>query len=404
MRPWLWVLFYTLFIFSTIPLARDIQRFVYSALAKEFFTYIILFIILVSLTILLYLFVFRFGISRISQYIWLLICAGLYGYYTIKLKKHPEEAVHFLEYGLLSYLFFIAFSRRIKDHTIYITSTLSVLFVGMLDEFIQWMMPERFWDFKDIGLNTLAGAIFMVGLWKGLRPKNIRRPVVRLSVNVLLVVIIIDLLFLGICLSNTPKTVNHYSERLSFLSWLKDEEPMVEYGYKYKDHEIGIIYSRLSLGQLREIDTHHGGLYGEAILNSFNNGMTYKDLTSVYSPSNNLFLHEFIIHLERRDNAIKDLKESINSYMAMRISNIAFKENLILERYFSNTLSHSGFTLPDEIIKELMKKASPNNEIYISKVGKLITALDLTKAWSVIFITIIVLWTGGSLYKRHLQK
>ncbi len=310
-----------------------------------------------------------------------------------------------MEYGLLGYLSFKALSSRIHDRLIYPTSILIVLFIGILDEFIQWMMPQRFWGFKDIGINTLGGAIFMLGLWKGIRPGLISKPVKRLSINVSLCVITIDLLLLGLCLSNTPKTVNYYTDRINILSWLKNEEPMVEYGYKYKDPEIGIIYSRLGMERLRDHDRVYGGLYGGEISDALHTGATYKDLIKAYNPSTKPFLHEFIIHLERRDNALKDLKESIDSYMAMRISNIAFKENLILERYFSNTLRHSGLSMSDEIKESLREKAYSNNdEIYISRAGMLITTFNIRRAWSVIFITIIILWIGGSLYKRHLQN
>lgn len=402
LKSWLWVFFFSLFIFSTVPLARGVQRFVYSTIGKEFFTYAVFLIVLVALTILLYLFVFKLRIRRVSQYIYLLICASIYGYFIIRLKEHPEEAIHFVEYGILYYLFFVALSKKIRDRTIYITSAFFVLFVGTLDEFLQWMMPERFWDFRDVGFNALAGVIFMFGLWKGIRPENINRPVKRLSVNVLLWIITINLLFLGLCLSNTPKTVNYYAERLNLLSRLKDEEIMAEYGHKHIDPEIGIFYSRPSLKQLREVDAYYGSSYGEEIANAFERGMTYEDLITAYSPPANPFLYEFVIHLERRDNALKNLEEPISLYTAMRSSDIAFKENLILERYFSNTLSYSGYTLPDEIIAELRENASPGDKIYISRVGNLITIFNLRTAWSVILITIIALWTGGSIYKRRL--
>jgi len=402
-KPWLWVFFYSIVIFATVPVARGIQRFIYSTLGKEFFTYVILFIIFMALVILLYLFIFRLGIRKISQYIWLFICAGLYAYYTIKLKKHPEEAFHFLEYGLLSYLFFIALSRRVRDWTIYITSILSVLFVGTLDEFLQWMIPERFWGFRDIGLNTLAGVIFMLGVWKGIKPELISMPVKRLSVKVLVWVITANLIFLGLCLSNTPNSVNFYTERLNLLSWLRNEEPMVEYGYKHRDPEIGVFYSRLRLKELRDIDIRYGSSYGKDISKALVD-ITYEGLIKSYSPFTNPFLHEFILHLQRRDSGLEEFNQSTNSYMAIRSSNTALKENLILERYFSNTLRHSGYILPDEILKRLKDSTSSNNEFYISRIDNLITAFDLKMVWSAILITLITVWRTGRFWKRYLER
>lgn len=399
LMPWIWVILCSFFIFLTIPFARGIQRFVYNAFGKELFTYTILIIVLIAFIALLYLFIFRLRIRRFSQYIWLAASAALYSYFTIKLKEHPEEAFHFLEYGVLSYLFFIALSKRVHDHSIYITSISFVLLIGVLDEFIQWMMPERFWDIRDVGLNTLSAAISMLGLWRGIRPIYINKPVRRLSVNMLLSIVTIDLLFLGFCLSNTPEVVSYYAKGV--VSWLKDEEPMVEYGYRYRDPDIGVIYSRLTLKQINEIDTHYGASYGIEIANALNKGSSFKDLMGAYKPPENIFIYEFIIHLQRREDALEVFKESNYSYT--RHINTALKENLILERYFKNTLRHAGYTMSDDTLKELKKQALINDEMYASSVGMLITAFNQKTAWTIILITIIGLWAGATFYKRCLS-
>ncbi|GAB4538668.1 MAG: hypothetical protein Fur0020_07580 [Thermodesulfovibrionia bacterium] len=400
LMPWLWVILCSLFIFLTIPLARGIQGFVYNNIGKEAFTYIILFVILAGLMVSVYLFAFRLGIRRPSQYIWLIICAGLYGYFTIMLKGHPEEAFHLLEYGLLSYLFFVAISKRVHDHLIYVISILFVFLISILDEFIQWMVPERFWDFKDVGTNALSSVIFMLGLWRGVQPSYINKPVRWLSVKVLLFIMTIDLFFLGFCLSNTPRVVGYYTERIRPLSWLRDEEPMVEYGYKHTDPDIGIIYSRLTLRQIKDMDTLYGDSYGLDISDALNRGITYKDLMEFYKPPKDPFVYEFIIHLQRRDETLKDLEEIGGVYLNMRGINTILKENLILERYFTNTLRHSGYAMPDDVLKVLKDKALMGEGMYISNVGRLITAFDLKSAWAIILIIIVALWMGAIIHTR----
>ncbi len=114
------------------------------------------------------------------------------------------------------------------------TAVLFVLFVGTTDEFLQWMMPRRYWDFRDVGFNMLGGGIFLLAIWKGIKPKIISEPVRKLSIRMLTGIIIVNLIFLGLCLSNTPSSVKRYTDALNILSWLKNEEPMTEFGYSLK--------------------------------------------------------------------------------------------------------------------------------------------------------------------------
>jgi hypothetical protein len=110
-----------------------------------------------------------------------------------------------------------------------------------MDEFLQWMMPERYWGFKDVGLNILAGGIFLLALWKGIKPKIICMPVRKISVKMLTGIISVDLIFWGVCLSNTPDLVNHYTSTFGILSWLRNEEPMIKSSYDLKIIWTGIL-------------------------------------------------------------------------------------------------------------------------------------------------------------------
>lgn len=174
----------------------------------------------------MYFLIFRIRLKNPVQYFWLLFCSGLYLFFTLRLEEHPEEALHFVEYGLLSYFIFRALSQRIRDRTIYIITILCVSLVGIADEFMQWLLPTRFWAYKDVGLNTLAAGIFVLTVWQGIRPKIISSPVQKFSLKILRGMISLNLLFLGLCLSNTPEAVKKYSSAFESLSWLQNEEPM----------------------------------------------------------------------------------------------------------------------------------------------------------------------------------
>jgi hypothetical protein len=240
-------------------MARQVQKYVRDTIGMEYFTYMVLSIVLLLFAVLLYFFIFRLNIKLKSQYAWLIMSSGAYIYTTLQLRRYPEEAVHLLEFGLLSYFLFRAFSHRIRDWTVYITTSLCVLFIGMIDEFIQWVIPGRIWDYRDIGINALAGVYFVLAVGKGIKPEIICKPVKRTSVKILVGITTIILLFLGLCLSNTPDSVNRYTELFHGLSWLRLEEPMTKYGFGSKGPEIGPFYSHMTLDKLRDINTNKAG-------------------------------------------------------------------------------------------------------------------------------------------------
>lgn len=229
MRSWLWVALCTAFILATVPLARSMQKLVYATVGKEVFTYTVFFIVCLCLAATLYFLIFKYRVKSVSQYAWLFICAGIYIYFIFQLTKYPEEAVHFVEYGVLAYFFFRALSYKVNDWTIYITVILSVTLVGTFDEFVQWLVPQRHWDYRDIGFNTFSGAIFVLVVWKGIRPKIICGPVKKYSIRILAGILTANLIFFGLCLANTPDMVKRYTSVFEGLSWLRDEEPMTEF-------------------------------------------------------------------------------------------------------------------------------------------------------------------------------
>ena len=82
MKYWLWVALCTAFIFSTIPLARSMQKLVYTTVGKDVFTYAVIFIVCLCLAATLYFLIFKYRVKSSSQYAWLFFCApGTSGYF-----------------------------------------------------------------------------------------------------------------------------------------------------------------------------------------------------------------------------------------------------------------------------------------------------------------------------------
>lgn len=78
----------------------------------------------------------------------------------------PEERTHLLEYSLVAILIHQALNER-QSHgpRVPFPAALTVLLtalLGLLDEGIQAILPNRFFDLRDVGFNALAGLMAVV--------------------------------------------------------------------------------------------------------------------------------------------------------------------------------------------------------------------------------------------------
>jgi len=343
---WLWVALCTLTIFLVVPLARTIQKFVSARWGRPFFGYAVLAITAFMFCAVVYVLVFRLKIRSPSNYLWLTAVAALYIYFTLQLWRAPEEAVHFLEYGLLGFFLFRALSLKIRDKTIYLTAFLIGSLIGITDEILQWMMPGRYWDFRDAGLNALATGLFQVALWKGIKPKIISEKIRLKSVRRVSWLLAANVLLLGLCASNTPQRVAAYTTRFPFLSFLVREEPMYEFAQKHADPEIGVFYSRLSVDGLEKEDIERSDHWA-GILRDWKE-KDYALFLREHHPLLHPFVYEMRIHIFRRDRRVEEAARAKDEKSRREALFVAYKENRILEKYFGRTLRKSTYAWTSE--------------------------------------------------------
>jgi len=72
------------------------------------------------------------------------------------------ERIHFIEYAVLGLLISHAVDVRTLSGIIY-TGCLITL-IGAVDEIIQWFLPNRVGDMRDVFMNSVGG---LSGLWLG---------------------------------------------------------------------------------------------------------------------------------------------------------------------------------------------------------------------------------------------
>lgn len=119
------------------------------------------------------------------------------GYSAYRAGPHPEsnavERFHFLQYGLITFLFYRAW-RPLGDISVILLPVFAGLIVGTVEEWFQWFIPVRVGEMNDVFLNLVAigtGLLFSVAVDppKDLRPSlspASRRSVTTLSVVTLL--------------------------------------------------------------------------------------------------------------------------------------------------------------------------------------------------------------------------
>ena len=389
---WLLAATWSLIIFVTVPYARTIQSFVQNNWDRKAFTDIVLMAIVVFAGFCL-LWIYRNSHWKpFSRYLWLAGVAGAYTYYTFLLGRNPEEALHFIEYGVLGFLLFRALSHRIRDPTVYFSAAMIGCMVGMVDETIQWITPRRFFDYRDIWLNAFSGLLVQIAIDRGLQPRYIKTPIRPYSIQVLCRLAAVLLVFFGFCLSNTPARIEWLAFKVPSMQYLLEgDTAMSEYGHRIKDPDIGVFYSRFSGRQLIEFDKRLGRSSAK-ILNRYRRNEDYSKFLKMYTPIKDPFTHEARVHLFRRDHYLEVApKHRMNADVYQYHITVAYRENQILEKYFGETLKHSLYRLNPRVL-DMMETMVDRGIVYESEVSaNLLTRFGEKRAWIAILFALVVL-------------
>lgn len=75
----------------------------------------------------------------------------------------PEERLHFLQYGLMAVLARRAVAPRVAGWRQYLAAIAIASAAGWGDELIQGLLPDRYYDLRDVLINALAAALAMAG-------------------------------------------------------------------------------------------------------------------------------------------------------------------------------------------------------------------------------------------------
>ncbi len=115
----------------------------------------------------------------------LVVCGGLF-VWLIRLAELPEERIHFLEYGLLGGMLFQASRLRAErlgrsgSRAELGAAVLAMVLAGLAgwgDEGIQAVLPNRYYDLRDIVFNVVSSTVAVAALWLSSRARALDRRV-----------------------------------------------------------------------------------------------------------------------------------------------------------------------------------------------------------------------------------
>jgi len=160
-RAWGWALVYIAFVYATIPLLPEVWGTLreYTQGAIRHLGALVL--VLGALALVVYIGRQARG-RRWHHYLGLAVVAMIYAYLLGQFARFPAERLHLVEYGFMGYVLFRALRLDMDTKWAYALSLVLAFAIGIGDECIQWLLPQRFFEIKDIQLNALSAALGLV--------------------------------------------------------------------------------------------------------------------------------------------------------------------------------------------------------------------------------------------------
>ena len=175
---------------------------------------------------------------------------------------------------------------------------------------------------------------------------------------------------------------------------------MYEFSLKHQDPEIGIFYSRLSPDELKREDRENRDHYA-GVLRSWKD-KDYSLFLSQHSPLLHTFLYEMRVHIFRRDRKTEEASQAKKERTANESLFIAFKENLILEKYFGQTQEKSTFSWDEDKRRQIEARIDKSRP-YESPVSRGLIHLREKTIWLSIVVVISLLAVINAFYSCKMR-
>ena len=158
-RLWVFISIYILFIFVSLPFFPAFIKVLRSFISKELLNILSL-VVSVLFFLLLSLWIYKKK-YKANHFLLIISPLLLLTYLSLSLDVWVER-IHFIEYAVLGLLI----SRAVNLRTLHgiIATCCLIILIGVVDEIIQWFLPNRVGDMRDVIMNSVGG---LSGLWLG---------------------------------------------------------------------------------------------------------------------------------------------------------------------------------------------------------------------------------------------
>ena len=157
-RAWGLVVAYVAIVYSTVPIFPDVWRRLREHTGDEAIAHLGT-IVVGGLALALGVRAWRQ--ARADRAAWrlpiLALVIGLYAYLLSAFGRFPAERLHLLEYGLMAFVLYRALRLDLSARAAHGWALGLSAVIGFGDETIQWVLPQRFFELKDVALNVAAG-------------------------------------------------------------------------------------------------------------------------------------------------------------------------------------------------------------------------------------------------------
>ena len=158
-RIWVLIIIYVLFIYVSLPFFPAFIKALSSFISKELLNLLSL-ALSISFFLLLAIWIYNKK-YKAKQFLLIISPLLLLTYLSLSLDVWVER-IHFIEYAVLGLLI----SRTVDVRTLsgIICTGCLIALIGAVDEIIQWFLPNRVGDMRDVFMNSVGG---LSGLWLG---------------------------------------------------------------------------------------------------------------------------------------------------------------------------------------------------------------------------------------------
>lgn len=392
-RAWVLMAGWLLLVYGAIPLARDVQEFVAVRDGQHFFLWAPLLGLAAASVWLVRARARRSPQLSPLRVLVVVAVAGLFVGLVWSLRNNPEESLHCLQYAVLGGLLFRALRRHMGGYALFAAAAMAGVGLGIIDELIQWLVPTRTFDYRDLGINGLSVILGLVAIGALLGKRPTVRAVQQRDWRPVLLLVAVNLLLLLFCLSNTPELQGRLALWLPAL--IPADEVTAEYGFRHVDAHAGVFFSRLNRADLARHDRERAAEVAP-ILDHYAGEERYSAFLAHYPAHRDPLLVEARVHLFRRDRyAFLAHHTADNPDRRQRYARIATGENRLMENIFPTVLEHSSYCWPPAM-RATLTAWSGSAPPYRSPVSsELITVASRPVLQGVLVVLLVVALSGA---------